>query len=179
MPGRIRYSDAMDERWERLFADLETQRIALPDEDEIAALIEAERSAITLDDRLTGSIGTKLEVVFTGGTWWSGVLQFVGDGWVLLRSDRRDQIVNLVQTASIGPLGAPRPAADRRPSLKGALRRLVGVNADVYAHSRHSGVVHFVGADHLDVRNHKGSLTSIRLAELTTITLPAGVLSDP
>lgn len=167
----------MDERWQRLFADLEAHGAAPPDEEEIAALVEAERVAITLDDRLAGSLGAKVRAIMSDEAGWSGVLQFVGSGWILLGDDRRDLIVNLAQLGSIGPLGAPRPAAERRPSLTSALRRIVGASADVYCHSRFSGVIQFVGADHLDTLDSRGNLSSIRLAELTIAAIPRGILS--
>ena len=43
----VDYPSLMEERWERLFADLESQADEAPDEGEIAALVEAERVSVT------------------------------------------------------------------------------------------------------------------------------------
>ena len=47
----------MDDRWDRLFADLEALATPALDEDEIPDMVEAERVAVALADRLAGAVG--------------------------------------------------------------------------------------------------------------------------
>jgi len=74
-------------RWERLFADLETQ-FAAADDDELAAELadrtRAEVARVSVADRLRAATGTSIEVVLEGGHLVSGPVARTGAGWLLL-----------------------------------------------------------------------------------------------
>ena len=167
----------MDERWERLFADLENQGDGAPDEDEISALVEAERVAVTLADRLAGSLGSPIRAVCEG-TSVSGTLTSAGDGWVVISEQRADWILPLEHVAALSPLAAPRPAPPRSLTLAGVLRRIVGLPVQLGIPWQLTGRIVGVGADHLDVLDDAGRPSTVPLAALRSVRLRGGSLAD-
>ncbi len=75
------YRGDMDDRWDRLFADLEGA-VPLLDEDEIPDLVEAERVGVQLADRLAGAIGRAVDLATSSGSRLTGTLREAGSDWI-------------------------------------------------------------------------------------------------
>lgn len=166
----------MEDRWERLFADIESQSAARPDEDEIAALVEAERVSVTAADRVAGSLGAAVTVLMRSGARHSGTIAQPGDGWFLLTDPTADRVIALAHVAGMGPLGAPRPAG-RLLGLAAVLRRMVGLTAVVEAPAPAGGRILAVGADHLDLADHAGAVTTVMLPAIESVRVTRGSLT--
>lgn len=166
----VDYSQPMEERWERLFADLESQNAEAPDEEEISALVEAERVSVPIAERLTATIGREVTVRTTGGLTSIGQLADAGEGWLLLSEGRSWRLVPLARVAAVGPLAPPRPSG-RALSFAGILRRLVGQQVAIDAGGVSAGRLQFVGADHLDLGDERGGSMTVPLTAIESVRL--------
>lgn len=161
------------DRWDRLFADLD--RPDLPDEGEVAELVEAERTALTLANRLRGSVGRALTVRLDHALL-SGVLDGVGADWLLLRTQTGVTVVALAALVEVSALANAAPAARIELTLPALLRRLAR-EADRVVVSHRSGSVAgtltVVAADHVEVRTDSGDAI-IPLPAIAAVTAPGG-----
>jgi len=167
----------VDARWERLFADLEGQLAGGPDEDEIPDLVEAERVAVRVADRVRGRLGARLDVVLRSGTRIGGEVVDAGTNWFAVRSDAGFSVVAEEAVIACGPLGVAVPEEAVGRSLAGVLRSLARAGSPVVvdAGGMHlTGRIAAVGADHCDLRRENGSLLSIRLAAIDLVRWPGG-----
>ncbi|MDN5559317.1 MAG: hypothetical protein L0G23_07780 [Ruaniaceae bacterium] len=159
-----------DDRWERLFADLES-RVAgdgdLPD------LVEAERVAVTLQDRLRAAIGHAVSA-HAGGFQIAGTLLDVGQDWILIGRPDSDVLVPLAAITRMGPLGARQPKAGIELPLTSVLRALGRSGAVAVCRAGgedFSGRIVAVGADHLELRSEAGD-SIILIDALSTVRAP-------
>lgn len=92
-------------------------------------LARAERTAITLEDRLRAAQGEAVDVHLRHGSVVHGAVTAVGPGWVrLVADDRREVLIPLPAVDLLDGLG---PAARPAPEGLGAARSLQGVLRDL------------------------------------------------
>ena len=152
-------------RWDRLFDDLEAQAQAGDQADfeaELVDLIRAERSAVSLRERLRANAGQRLRCTLIDGETLSGVVRDVGADWLLIDSGFGDVLLPLDAIAWVGGLGT-RAVPDAGPvartlGLAAVLRGLGGDRAGVSIKLRGglalTGTIDRVGVDHCDVGVH-------------------------
>ncbi|MDM7853980.1 hypothetical protein [Cellulomonas alba] len=166
-------------RWEALFGDLEAQLDATRRADlqaELGERVRAERSSVSVVDRVRAASGARLRVWVAGGLVVEGDAIEVATQWVLLADGVRRVLVPtdaLVGMAGLPAIAAPPAGAvERRLSLGHVLRALardraaVVVVADGY---ELGGRLERVGADHVDVTPVGGGAAALR-------TVPFGAL---
>lgn len=149
--------------WEGLFADLEAQWAAAERREldaEVADRTRRERALVDLVARLAASVGSPATVRLVVGPPVRGVVDDVGDGWVVLRSGRASVLVVLDAVVGVDGL-APRADAAVRARRFGVGYALRGISRDRAvvtvldrAGGTTSGTIDAVGADHLDVSVH-------------------------
>lgn len=159
-------------RWERLFADLETELAAAEAAErdvEVAERTRAEVAKLRLVDRLRAAGEASLTIEMGGAGSWSGRVVDTGPDWVLLRGDRRgDAVVALDAVCAVGGL-PPRsavPGSEGRVAerfrigavLRGVARDRVGVQVWTRDGRTHTGTVDRVGADYLELAEHDADL---------------------
>jgi hypothetical protein len=155
-------------RWDRLFDDLEGQ-LELAEREEFAAEV-ADRSRrevalVHLSDRLRQARGAPIELTVHGAGSLQGVIQRVGQGWLLLGVS--SQPAALVASHAILavrglPGAATEPAAvgavESRLDLGHALRVIARDRSPVTLVLRDgsscAGTIDRVGADFLDLAEH-------------------------
>lgn len=163
------------DRWERLFADLD--RPLLPDESEVAELVEAERASVTLASRLRGSLGSALTVCVPQ-VRLRGTLEAVGKDWLLLRSPAGIVLVMLDAVTELSALGNTQPAAAVELAASAALRRLARRGARVVIYrvaDTVAGQLAAVAADHVEVRGETGAVV-VPFAAITAVAAPVQAL---
>jgi len=151
-------------RWELLFADLEAfaegaERSAF--DAEVADRARAERSVLTLADRLRGHLGGALAFRLLTGERVRGRLADVGPDWVLL-DDGGSVLLPLAAVGGVEGLSRlAEPAAGvlaRTARMNLVLRRLsrdrAAVRLVLLDSSTLTGTIDRVGADHLDLAQH-------------------------
>lgn len=147
-------------RWERLFADLETQAEACARDDSAARtadLLRVEQAGIALADRLRGSRGAAVVLGLADGVRVSGHLREVADEWALLVADGREVVVptSAVDTVTgLPPRAVQSSGVGARLSLGHVLRGLARDRALVVVRTRGgamTGRIERVGRDHLDL----------------------------
>ena len=152
-------------RWDRLFDDLEAQAQAGDQADfeaELVDLIRAERSALSLRERLTADAVQRLRFTLVDGETLGGVVRDAGADWLLLDSGFGDVLLPVNAIAWIGGLGVGAvPDAGRVArtlGLASVLRGLAGDRAGVTIKLRGglslTGTIDRVGVDHCDVAVH-------------------------
>jgi hypothetical protein len=174
------YRGVMDDRWDRLFADLEG---AVPplDEDEIPDLVEAERVGVQFADRLAGAAGHTVDLTTSSGSRLAGTLREAGPDWIAVVAGRT---LHVVRTGSIrwisgldGPANPPSGAV--RVGLAAVLRRIARSALPVVADMGGTvlrGTITAVGADHCDLVTDTAVLT-LPLGGLVSVRCDADLLA--
>lgn len=173
------YRDDMDDRWDRLFADLEGA-VPLLEEDEIPDLVEAERVGVPLSDRLAGAAGHAVDLATSSGSRIAGTLRDAGPDWIAVAAGNT---LHIVRTGSIRWISAPDgvarpPSGGVRVGLAALLRRVarsalpvvVDVNGTVLR-----GRIAAVGADHCDLATETAVL-ALPLDGLVTVRCDVSLL---
>lgn len=187
-------------RWERLFADLETELAAAEAAErdaEVAERTRAEVAKLRLVDRLRVADGIEVAVTLVGGGDWCGVVADAGPDWVLLIGDRRgDVLVSLAAVRSVTglPPWSAVPGSEGRVAerfrigavLRGVARDRAAVRVLLRDGDAYHGTVDRVGADFLELAEHDpgeprrpGAVRRIRLvpfAALAAVETPPGQL---
>jgi hypothetical protein len=155
-------------RWQQLFDDLRGQfeeHESAEERAEWASRARVEMGAVTLVDRLRGSIGFEVSLHCRGADRISGRLADVGVDWLLLEDGHaRSSLVPLAAVQTVRGLGRRTAVAEAtgvvrgRLDLRRALRALARDRAAVQVvlddGSALSGTVDRVGADYLDLAEH-------------------------
>jgi hypothetical protein len=165
---------------DRLLADLEAAeaaRRAAQRRVEIAEGVRAERAAVTLEDRLRGSLGSDVEVVAAAHPV-RGRLVEVARGWIALdRSTRKDVVLGVDDLARPGSVVVATAALESATGLRAShhkddapsVGRTWGSLLRALARSRvtvvwrttsgneFTGLVDAVGVDHAVVRRSAGT----------------------
>jgi hypothetical protein len=155
-------------RWQRLFADLEGQfeeHETAADRAESASRARAEVGAISLADRLRGSVGRPVSLRCRGAGQVAGRLVEVGADWLLLEDEQaRSTLVALAavravsglgrQTAVSEDRGVVRARLDLRRALRALARDRAAVQVVLDDGLSLSGTVDRVGADHVELAEH-------------------------
>ncbi|HET8614906.1 MAG TPA: hypothetical protein VFL94_05210 [Actinomycetales bacterium] len=155
------------DRWERLFAELEAQaEVELRTTDvDVPDKTRQERSEVTLTDRLRASSGRTVTLVTSGAGAVRGVVRDVGPQWLLLGGDRPSSLCVVPTSAVLTAEGVARHAVPARPasvsarlSLRAVLRSVARDRSPVRLSLTDgrvlSGTVDEVGHDHLDLAVH-------------------------
>ena len=170
-------------RWDRLFADLESQLTADAHADfvgEIADRTRRERALVGLRDRLLAAMGRAVAVQVAGLGVIEGLVTDVGADWLLVRSGaERDHLVPSAAVTWVSGLGgriAPPSVVARSFALGAALRALSRDRAVVTVvtgdGARHTGTIDGVGADALDLAIHAADVPRRPEHVLDVRTLP-------
>ena len=147
-------------RWDALFADLEARLAAEDDMDRdlsAAELARAEAAALTLAERFLASIGHPVVLRTRSGAGVRGEVSGAGADVLLLRDGADLVVVPAAAVASVSGLartGATARSARSRLGLRSVIRELAVAREPVrlLAGAREvRGIVHRVGADHLDI----------------------------
>lgn len=155
-------------RWDRLFDDLEAQAAAADTrefEAEIAERSRAEQGRLLLADRLRSAEGHVVALTVYGTGTFSGTLQRVGAGWLLLAAATEPEIlVSLAAVGAVGGLGAAtEPARDRgvveaaldlRKALRGLAMTRSGVRVVLTDGTAFVGTLDRAGADYVELAEH-------------------------
>jgi hypothetical protein len=179
-------------RWERLFDDLEAQ-LAASDRDEHAAEISdrtrSEVARVQLFDRLRAARGVHIELTIDGAGGLAGVVQRVGQGWLLVDRPGRGEVLvtscGLLAVRGL-PVAAAEPAltgnVESRLDLGHVLRAVARDRAPVTVVLRDGlsciGTIDRVGADFVDLAEHAadqprraGQVRAIRTVAFRAISL--------
>jgi hypothetical protein len=155
-------------RWERLFADLESQLEAAERDEfetEVSDRTRREVALVELADRLRAAIGGSVSLTVMGAGALSGVVRRTGAGWLLLDEGAGREVV-LVTAALVVADGLPIAARRRadvgavasRLGLSHVLRSVARDRAPVHVllrdGSQFDGTIDRVGADFVDVADH-------------------------
>ncbi|MGM0385636.1 MAG: DUF2642 domain-containing protein [Actinomycetota bacterium] len=171
----------MDDRWDRLFADLEGA-LPLLDEDEIPDLVEAERVGVHLADRLAGAIGRNVDLATTSGSRISGTLREAGPDWIAVVAGRTLHVVRTGSIRWVSALdGAAHPPTGAvHVGLAAVLRRIARSTLPVVADVGGTvvrGRITAVGADHCDLTTESAVLV-LPLGGLISMRCDADVLAS-
>lgn len=153
----------MDERWDRLFADLESRTSPALDEAEIPDLIEAERVSVRLADRLVGAAGRDVDILTASGSRIAGTVSDAAPEWVIVVG-LAVHVVPLTAIRWVTSLDGPAREAGGavQVGFGAVVRRLarsgLPVVADVGGASVR-GTLSGVGADYCDVATESGVCT--------------------
>ena len=160
----------MDDRWDRLFADIE---VRAADDGDLAELVEAERVSVTLQDRLRAAAGGQL-AVRAGGVDIAGTLADVGLDWVRIHRSDGDVLVPLVAITWLSALGASKPVDGIEQRLNSLLRAIARTGAVVVCATGGDEVVGrilAVASDHLELRTDTGDVV-LPTAALSYVRAP-------
>jgi hypothetical protein len=155
-------------RWERLFADLETELAAAEAAERDAEVAERTRTEVAklrLVDRLRVAGGVAVTVAVRGGGDWCGKVVDTGPDWVLLDCGRRgDVLVSLGAVSAVTglPPWSALPGSEGRVAerfrvgavLRGVARDRAAVRVMLRSGVSHHGTVDRVGADYLELAEH-------------------------
>src|SRR3954453_3896639 len=177
-----------DVRWARLFDDLGGQIDAAEQADrgaEAAELRRLEWSRLTATDRLAGAVGSSVTLSIEGFGPLPGVVRQVGGGWVLVQGAGAETLVAVSAVIAVTDLrvGSGPPAKDptRSPGLGFVLRRLARDRAPVRVVVRtgetFAGTIDRVGADFLDVAEHRAARPRRAAAVQRVRTVPFAALA--
>jgi hypothetical protein len=155
-------------RWQQLFADLSAQfeeATSAEQRADVAARARTEAAAVTLADRLRGSVGGELALECRGAGWARGRLTDAGGDWALLDDDRGGELlVALTAVRVVSGLGrltaAPeqgpvRSRLDLRRALRGLARDRSAVVVVLDDGAVLGGTVDRVGADFVELARHE------------------------
>ena len=152
-----------DDRLQGLFEDLEQQAegLALSERDALVAEQRvAEYAEVDLAARLHGSVGARIGCEVVGVGRVEGELSRVGEGWILVETDRDEWLVRLPAVLAIRGLADRAITADLRRvttrlGVASALRQVAEDRAEVLLHLVDRGTLRVllgrVGADFLEV----------------------------
>jgi len=155
-------------RWQQLFADLQAQfeeEEAAAERGELASRARAEVGAVTLAQRLGGTLGLPVSLHCRGAGRVAGVLVDVGVDWVLLEDERgRSSLVAASAVRSVAGLGRLTAAAedagivrgrlDLRRALRGLARDRSTVQVVLDDGAVLTGTLDRVGADYVELAEH-------------------------
>lgn len=182
-------------RWDRLFADLETELAAAEAAERDAEVAERTRTEVAklrLVDRLRVAAGVPLAVTLLGGDEWHGELADTGPDWALLRGDRRgDVLVSLAAVRAVSglPPWSAVPGTEGRvverfrigAVLRGVARDRVAVRVLLRDGAAYHGTVDRVGADFLELAEHDPGeprrRDAVRRVRLVTFAALAAVVT--
>lgn len=151
-----------DERWARLFADLELTFAAeerRQRDSEVADRTRRERASVTLASRLSGHRGHPLQARLLGGLRVEGRVIDVGADWVALAAGAsRSVLVPLAALATVTGLTNRGDFTPRRFGMGYALRaisrdRAPALVTDILG-TGFQGTIDVVGKDFLDLAEH-------------------------
>lgn len=158
-------------RWEQLFDDLEAQLQAAEQRAhglEVADRTRRERSRVGLAERLLGQRAGQVQLVLRGGYEVVGPVVGVGDGWVLIRGERRTAAlvplaaVELARGLTAATAAGSSVARAKRFGLGFALRALSRDRATVVLGTVGgrwlTGTIDAVGADWIELAEHPEDL---------------------
>lgn len=166
--------DVSEDRWKKLFADLESR---VDDEAEVPELVEAERVGVRLHDRLRAAVGTQL-CVWAAGIRVTGLLAEVGMGWVRIRRAESDVIVSEESITRLDALGVRQSQVSVERSLTSVLRVLARSGAGLVMRAGDedlTGRIVAVAADHLELRTETGDMI-VPIRALSTVRSPRAAL---
>lgn len=81
---------------------------------DVGDLIPVEWAAVSLVDRMRGSLGQRIDLTLVDGATAAGAVTEVGDAWVLLEDDVAQTLVALAAVCTIRGLGPPAPKSPTR-----------------------------------------------------------------
>ena len=175
-------------RWDRLFEDLETQAQALDRsvrDGEVAAATRAERSKVTLPDRLRAQLAEVAFRLFDGSVV-TGRVRECGHDWVLLDVASGPVLVRLAAVSTVSGLRPGVRVAEGFVArglgighvLRGLARDRVEVGLCLDSAPDVRGTIDSVGADHLDLACHPAGEPRYRAAVTQVLAVPfAAILS--
>lgn len=153
-------------RWDDLFFDLEIQAAAserLDLDAEISERTRVEAAAVTLADRLRGSLGLPIVVQLASGSTFAGTLSHAGSQALVLDEPGHQVLVpyaSAVRYLGLSRLAVAEPSRVRQQlGLASALRELardrarlgILISAGAAGEQTLHGVIDRVGRDYLDV----------------------------
>ena len=156
----------MTERWDALFADLESQAV----EDtrsqrgaEVDELVRAETAQLPLTARLRAAVGTALTLRCAGALVVTGRLERVGPDWLLVSEGAgREALVVVAAVHTVAGLGrrsaGELSVVESRLGLRHALRGVARDRSAVRLHLRDGtqadGTLDRIGADFIELAAH-------------------------
>jgi hypothetical protein len=155
-------------RWQQLFSDLEAQfeqAEAAVEWGESASRARAEMGALTLADRLRGSIGERVVLRCRGADPVRGELLECGTDWLLVEDEQgREVLLAAGGILAVGGLarwssapddgGVVRTRLDFRRAVRGLARDRSPVRLVLDDGTVLTGTVDRVGADHCELAEH-------------------------
>lgn len=175
-------------RWDELFDDLEARAGAEARQEldaEVAERVRVERARLGLYERLAAARGAAIGIRCAGPGLLRGVVDDVGDGWVLLRGERGGHA--LVASTCVRAVEGLAGRADltaapgRRFGLGYALRALSRDRAavrvvDIDGTVREGHLV-AVGSDVVDLREHPVDVPGRRAEARSVVVLPQAAIA--
>jgi hypothetical protein len=170
-----------DDRLDGLFEDLEQQAegLALSERDALVAEQRvAEYAEVDLAARLHGSVGAPIRCDVVGVGRVDGELSRVGEGWLLMATDRDEWLVRLPAVLALHGLADRAVAADLRRvtarlGVASALRRVAEDQAEVLVHLVDGGTLRVllrrVGADFVEVVEAAGQRAVLPFAAVAAV----------
>jgi hypothetical protein len=155
-------------RWQQLFADLQAQleeHETAVERAEWASRARVEIGAVSLSDRLRGSVDSAVSVRCRGAGQVTGRLVEVGPDWLLLEDDSARQcLVGVGAIRAVGGLGRRTAVAedagvvrgrlDLRWALRALARNRTAVQVVLDDGLVLSGTLDRVGADYIELAEH-------------------------
>lgn len=134
---------------------------AQQDADEVACVVEAEWTTVTLVDRLLAARGSRIELTCVDGTVLRGLCTDVGADWLSIRSHTHDALP-ITQIAHVAGVPSALHLEDvRRVTWTSFLRSLVGSWIRVRVpHGDPSGRLQNVARDHITLDD--GNLIAVQ-----------------
>ncbi len=185
-------------RWEQLFSDLDARFDDLADAQMMAELPDRERvaaGAISLVERIGGSVGRQIRVRTTAGVAVVGAVRKVGPDWLLIEDGpgREALLASVAVTIVEGLSAATGPAVkgvELRLNLRHALRGVArdrspislvvcgGVGEPTSLYTEVTGTIDRIGADFIEVALHAAweprraaSVRSVVLVPLSAVVV--------
>ncbi|MDO5726417.1 MAG: hypothetical protein Q4Q03_00660 [Bowdeniella nasicola] len=171
---------AMEERLGEILADVRDRMSTLEREVGDLGLIEAERAAITVAERLCGAHGQRLGVQLRDGRQLRGLVRDSAAGWVILQEEGQLLILAIGQLVRITGLGRASKVAtkvDAARSLTSVLRRVAAQRARVRIHLHKvafDGKILALGADYVELASADGTAMVVPLTNWYLIEVWGG-----
>lgn len=125
---------------------------------EAAEIAEGEAARITLMERLQAALGKEISIFRPGGQIQTVTLAEVGNGWILVKTGREAELINLKNCPQIGGLKDARfslKETQKRSQISQILRRIARSRSRVLLTlangSFQTGYLVGVFADHFDI----------------------------